>query len=145
MNLYTPLLDIHSLLRWLIILLMIVVVLKSLVSWINKYDYNRFDDKLTLYTVIFIHIQFLLGLALYFVSPIVQTGLQDMAAAMKSTEIRFWTVEHSVGMLAAIALATVGRASSKRKTSALAKHRVVAIYFILSLILMAAMIPWERV
>lgn len=145
MNLYPLLLDVHSLLRWLIVLLMVAVALKSLVSWIKKYEYGPFDDRLAVFTVIFVHVQFLIGLILYFISPIVQSGLRDMAAAMKSADLRFWTVEHSVGMLAAVVLATVGRAVSRRKKNPLAKHRVTAIYFILSLVIMIAMIPWERV
>lgn len=145
MEIYPALLEIHSLLRWLVIVLLIIVAVKSLAGWINKYDYRRIDDKLAVYTLIFIHVQFLLGLVLFFISPIVRSGLQDMAAAMKSPEIRFWTVEHSIGMLAAIILATIGRISSKRKPTALVKHRTVSVYFILSLVFIILMIPWERV
>jgi hypothetical protein len=141
---YIILLNIHSILRWVVLALLLITIVKSLAGWIKKYDYLPLDDKFALFTLIFVHIQLILGLVLYFVSPIVLRGLQDMAATMKDSVLRFWVVEHLIGMILSIALITIGRISSKKKTDSMTKHRTITIYFTLGLIVMIALIPWER-
>jgi hypothetical protein len=102
------------------------------------------DDRFALFTLIFVHTQLILGFILYFTSPLVSQGLQDMSAAMKNPVLRFWVVEHLVGMLVSIALITIGRVASKKKLESKTKHRTIFIYFTIGLILMIAVIPWDR-
>jgi hypothetical protein len=141
---YFILLNVHSILRWVVLILLIITIVKSLAGWIKNYDYLPLDDKFALFALIFVHTQLILGVILYFMSPIVRQGLQDMGAAMKNPVIRFWVVEHLVGMIISIALITIGRVASKKKPSSKAKHRTIFIYFTLGLIVMIAMIPWDR-
>jgi uncharacterized membrane protein len=141
---YIIMLNIHSILRWVVLALILITLVKSLAGWIKKYDYVSLDDKFALFTMIFVHTQLILGLILYFISPTVGQGLQDMAAAMKHPVLRFWVVEHLIGMIIAIALITVGRVASKKKATGAAKHRTVFIYFALGFIIMLLMIPWDR-
>jgi hypothetical protein len=87
-------------------------------------------------------VQFLLGLTLYvFLSPFTHAAFADLGAAMKNSGLRFWAVEHLVGMLIAIALVHVGRARA-RKTDSLRRHRVAATFFGLALVVLLGSIPW---
>jgi hypothetical protein len=141
---YTILLNIHSILRWIVLVLIIITIVKSLAGWIKNYDYLPLDDRFALFTLIFVHTQLILGFILYFTSPLVSQGLQDMSAAMKNPVLRFWVVEHLVGMLVSIALITIGRVASKKKLESKTKHRTIFIYFTIGLIVMIAVIPWDR-
>jgi hypothetical protein len=141
---YTILLNIHSILRWIVLVLIIITIVKSLAGWIKNYDYLPLDDRFALFTLIFVHTQLILGFILYFTSPLVSLGLQDMSAAMKNPVLRFWVVEHLVGMLVSIALITIGRVASKKKSESKTKHRTIFIYFTIGLIVMLAVIPWDR-
>lgn len=87
-----------------------------------------------------VHIQFVIGLILYFVSPIVRMALSDMGGAMKNSELRFWSVEHTLMMLVAIVMITIGY--SKAKRSELSGHKFIAIFYLIGLLVILAAIPW---
>jgi hypothetical protein len=141
---YTFMLNAHSILRWVLLVIILITIVKSAAGWLKKYNYSPMDDKFALFTMIFVHTQLLLGVILYFLSPIVSRGLQDMSMTMKTTVLRFWVVEHLVGMLIAIALITIGRVVSKKKADPVSKHRTITIFFVLGLIAMLAAMPWDR-
>lgn len=88
------------------------------------------------------HIQLLAGLILYLISDIVKTGLSDMGGAMKDPALRFWTVEHILGMVIAIALITLGRMGLKKADNDISKHKNIAIYFLIGLFILLISIPW---
>ena len=139
---YTGLLHLHSALRYLVLIMLVVAIIKALDGWLNKKAYTAADNKISLVTLILTHTQFLVGLVLYFVSPLVQRALADMGAAMKETTLRFWAVEHIAMMLAGVILITVGRSSSKKAIDAIVKHKRIAIFFLIGLIIILAAIPW---
>jgi L-cystine uptake protein TcyP (sodium:dicarboxylate symporter family) len=116
---YTGLFHTHSGLRYIVLVLLLIVILKSLAGLTAKKPFQSIDNKLSLWLLISTHIQFVVGLVLYFVSPFVQFS----AETMKNASTRYWTVEHLVGMLAAVVLITVARISSKRMNDNIAKHK----------------------
>lgn len=124
---YSFLLGLHSGLRYIVLLLLALAIVSAVIALFGKKDYTESNRKLNLFTMIATHTQFLAGLILYFVSPFVQYG--NMGEAMKNTLARYWTVEHAVLMLFAIALITVGHARSKRAAQAINKHRAIALYY----------------
>lgn len=139
---YTGLLHLHSALRYVVLALLIITIAKAFIGWFGKKDYTTGDDKLSLFTFISSHTQLLIGLILYGISPVVKAGMADMAASMKDPIMRFWTVEHALSMVVAIIIITLGRIMSKKGTTDAAKHRRIAIYYLLALILIFSAIPW---
>lgn len=131
---YTGLLHSHSYVRWIVLILLVVVVVTSLIGWLNKKAYSNTDNKLSLYLFIATHIQLLLGLILYTQSSWVQFG----KLAMKVKEVRYWTMEHGVIMLIAIVLITMARITTKKMSSSEAKHKRMFIFNLLALILILA-------
>jgi hypothetical protein len=121
---YAPLFQLHSGIRYLVLILLVTVIVMALFSLGSKRAYKRLDDKLNLWLVITTHTQLILGLALYFVSPFVQFS----SSTMKDSTLRYWTAEHLVGMLIAIVLITVARSTSKRMTNDTAKFKRIAIF-----------------
>ena len=139
---YTGLLHLHNLLRYVIVILLILAVVKSFIGWFGKKEYTAADNKISLFLLISAHLQLLIGLGLYFISPIVEAGMSNMAESMKNVELRFWTVEHIASMIIGIAIITLGRIMAKKGKSDNAKHRRQAIYFVLAMVLIFSSIPW---
>lgn len=108
----------------------------AVVGLFSKKPYTETNRKVNLFTLISAHIQLLVGIALYFVSPLVKYA--DMGNAMKDSMTRYWTVEHLVMMLFAIILITVGYSRSKKALDALNKHRAIAIYYGLAILVILA-------
>ena len=119
-----------------------MAVIKALIGFFGKKKYSAIDDKLGLVLVLVVHIQFLVGIGLYIISPIVKQALSDMGAAMKDPVLRLWSVEHIVIMVLVVVLVTVGRVLSKKASTDNLKFKKAAIYYTFSLILLMYGIPW---
>lgn len=138
----TGLLHTHSLLRYILLAFILLTIFKAFSGWLGKKPYLPGDKKVALFTLISAHLQLVIGLVLYFVSPTVKVGLGDMGAAMKDPGLRFWSVEHIGMMLLAIILITVGYSVAKRGKDDEAKHKKIAIFYLIALIIIFVSIPW---
>lgn len=118
----------HSGWRYLVLILLVVAIIQALTGWLGKKPYTEGNRKLNLFTLIFVHTQILIGLVLYFISPLVEAG------------IRYWKMEHIGMMIFAAILVTVGNARSKKGDNPTSKHKAVALYFGLALIIIVAAI-----
>lgn len=114
----------HSSTRYLVLGSVLLVFVLSVYGLFAKKPFGVLNDKASLYMLIFTHIQLVLGLVVYFGSPLVQFS----AGTMKDKVLRYWTVEHGFMMLIAIALITIARISIKRMPTPAAKHRRLMIF-----------------
>lgn len=128
----------HSGLRWILLILLIITIVNAFKKWKANNKYLALDNKLSLMTMIVLHIQMLIGFALYFMSPKVMFKGLDMG----NTLIRFFTIEHILGMLIAIVLITVGRIRAKKLTTDTLKHKKTFIMFFIAFIVLMLTIPW---
>jgi hypothetical protein len=136
------LLVLHSWNRWAVIGIGLVAVLRAISRSSGRRPWTAFDDRLGFWFMLALDLQVLIGLVLYFfVSPIAAAALRDFGAAMKNTGLRFWAVEHVVGMLLGVAFAHIGRVRI-RKADSRRRHRTAAIFFGLALVVILASIPW---
>ena len=137
---YGIVLNVHSWLRWVVIIAMLWTILRAVLP--GPRDWTPADDRSLRISLVALDVQFLLGLLLYFVlSPFTRQAMSDMGAAMQSPGLRFFAVEHLVGMLIAMTLAHVG-AVRIRKAVPERRHRLAAIFFVLALLAVLASIPW---
>jgi hypothetical protein len=132
------LLHAHSGFRWIVLILLIVSVFMAWFKWNSQAPYGEGDRKLYFFTMLSTHIQLLLGLALLFMSQKVSFGTGFMSDKI----FRFFTVEHSLLMLIAIILVSLGYSKSKIAASDALKHRTAFRYFILGLLVILVSIPW---
>lgn len=138
---YESLKYLHSGFRFLVLLLVVLAIVQSLAGWLGKKTYTDGNRKLNLFAMISAHTQLLIGLAVYFVSPFVQFGSQTM----KEATTRYWTVEHIAMMIFAIVLITIGHSKSKKAALPEAKHRAIAIFYGLAvLVIVVAIIQSKR-
>jgi hypothetical protein len=134
---YSFLLHFHSGLRWIALALLLILIINSVVALIQKRTYTGLTQKLSFSTMLSMHVQLLLGLWLYAISPKVlfDTGI------MKSILLRFFTMEHPLMMLIAIALITIGHVKGKRQQSR-KSHKSLLVFGLLGIIVLLAGIPW---
>lgn len=140
---YGAVLGTHSWVRWAVVLLGVVAVLRAVTGWQSRRSWTAADDRVGMLFSVAVDIQFLLGLLLYFVySPYTALALDDFGNAMRSPDLRFWAVEHPFGAVVGVVLLHIGRARVRKTADALRKHRTAAIFFALALIAIAAAVPW---
>lgn len=134
---------IHSVLRWLIIVLLIVNITRSFLH--NNNLYSLKDRSWNLRLLIITHITFLIGLYQYFFGPkgLALIKAYGMSTVMKDKTLRFWAVEHMTGMLIAIVLITMTSNLSKKSIGGDAtKHKKLFWFYIIALFVIIVSVPW---
>lgn len=130
---YNFLLHAHSGLRWLVLIALIIALFQTFSR--RGTSGSIMETKSVLFTFILTHVQLLVGLILYFISPKVVFGANTMSNSM----LRFFTVEHLIGMIIAIVLITMGY--TKAKKAELPFNKAFN-YYIAAFILILISIPW---
>jgi hypothetical protein len=141
---YTGLVHLHSVLRWVVLLLLIVAIIRHLSGMTARKPFTNGDRKTGLFLMIAAHTQFLIGLILWFIGDWGYKLLQQsgMSEVMKNPAQRFWVIEHNTGMLIAIILITIGRGVSRKNLPDLSKHRRTFWFFLIALLIILASVPW---
>ena len=144
-DMYSFLVHLHSILRWVVLLLLLVAIFNSLVA--GNRPFIRTDARTGSILVIFADLMLLIGLALWYFGPRGYKYIHDMglSAVMKEKdhpEIRFFAVEHFLMMLIAIILLHIGKAQGRKAISDKAKHRRTLIFYLLALLIIIVSIPW---
>jgi uncharacterized protein YacL len=134
---HNGLLHAHSGLRWVALILLIYSVFNAF-SKRKAGDFTDSDRKLTLFTMISVHLQLVFGLVLYFISPKVSFA----EGFMKVSVLRFYTIEHILLMIIALVLITMGYSKVKKSTESSDKFKRILIFFGIALLLIIAAIPW---
>ena len=136
---YTGLSHLHHYLPYVLFFLMGLVILKSIKGIVNQEEYTESDKKLGLLAMIVAHVQLTVGIALYFVSPMVIS----MGDAMKDATTRLYAMEHPLMMVVAIVLLTMARSKTKN-LSDISAHKKNLLFFVLALIVILSRIPWDQ-
>lgn len=132
----------HSGLRWIVLLLMLIAIVNAGKS-MSSGHYEKKDKMINLFAMIFLHIQLLIGLALYFTSQKVAFVESWMSSDTAQGMYRFFNLEHALGMLVAIALVTMGRSKAEKKLKGTRdKHRRIFFSYLIALVLILITIPW---
>ena len=126
----------HAYNRYLILVALAFVLFRSLSGWLGKRPYQKADNIGAAALLGLSHLQLLIGLILYaFLSPVTKAAFADFGAAMKDSMLRYYAVEHITAMIIAIALIQIGRIRSKKADTDEKKHRIMAIFTILAVLI----------
>lgn len=141
---YPLVLSLHSIVRWLVVIVGVIAVVRAFIGWRSSRPWQQLDDRLGLGFTTVLDINLLLGLLLYFfLSPITTGAFKDFGAAMSDSNARFFAVEHISVMIVAIIVAHIGRSRSKKATEDKSKFKQAAIFFGLAMLLVLLAIPWQ--
>ncbi len=133
----TGLIHLHSFLRWVALLAIIISLIKSFDGMRGNKPFTASDNRWSLITLIVFHTQLILGFALYFMQ-----GWYKLLGNMSDELIRFFSLEHMLGMLIAVALVTIGRVSAKKAPTDKVKHKRTFWYFLIALVIVVITVPW---
>ncbi len=141
---FAVLLQVHSILRWVILLLLLLSIIQSFIGWLKHRELREGDTKLWLFTMISAHTTLLIGLILLFFGRfgILSSGLPEGVELMKDKFYRFFWVEHPTGMLVATILITLGRGIVKKQITDPLKYKRAFWYFLVALVIILATVPW---
>lgn len=141
---YATVYFLHSWWAYLVVVVLLIAAINALIGFFSKKEYNPFDFRISLFTLIVAHIQILLGLVLYFVAPYFQAFSQvGMGGVMKDPTLRLYLVEHPLVMIISVVLITIGYSKHKNKLTSHAKFKILAIFYTIALILVLSRIPWS--
>jgi len=145
LNTYYPtILAIHNGLRWLVLLSGLALILGCLLGLLKKSPFKPVGRILSVIYVSLMDSQFLIGVILYFASPLIRAFWSAPAVGMKSHDLRFFAIEHTTFMIAALALAHIGSVRSRKITIDASAYATALKWFIPSFLLILAGIPWWR-
>lgn len=137
----TGLLHLHGLLPWFLIVLPLVAIITSLIGEKNE-QVSAKPSKWVLFTLIFTHVQLLVGLVLWVMAW--ANNVSGMKEIMKDPVARKQMIEHPVTMLLAATLITIGYSKAKRATNGRARAKKVAIFYGIAIVLILAMNHWDK-
>lgn len=138
------LIALHNTVRWLVLLFALVALLRALKGIDGSVDYATGAKRALSIFVMSVHVQFLLGVLLFFISPLTRQAMENMGATMKDPGLRYFVIEHPTLMLLGVIVATVTSVLARRGPDDTVRHRRAAIGIALSLGLILAGIPWQR-
>lgn len=143
---YTTIQFIHSWWAYLVLFVVVIATINAVAGLVTGKEYGPKDFRLALFALILTHIQFLIGLVLFFVSPF---GLENiskvgMGEIMKNSDFRLYAVEHPLIMLFVVVLITIGYSKHKKKLVSKPKFKTLTIFYTIALILMLSRIPWQQ-
>tara|TARA_Y100000782_G_scaffold115322_1_gene156953 strand:+ start:5080 stop:5547 length:468 start_codon:yes stop_codon:yes gene_type:complete len=140
---FPTLLALHSLVRWLVLISLIFILFTSIFGLSSKQPFTQKHNWLRMIAVSIAHLQLILGIWLYSISPLIQYFWQNFGEAVHERFPRFFGMEHSLVMTIAVVLITIGSAKAKRKTTDLEKHKTLLIWMGIALFLILTSIPWS--
>ena len=135
---YPILVHLHSGFRWVVLITLILAIIQAAGKLSGNHSFTDKDKKMPLFAFISSHIQLLVGLILYFISPKVIFS----AEAMKSALSRFFLVEHTTMMILAIIVISVGFIMAKKVAPEKKAFSRIFWAYLVGLILILASIPW---
>jgi hypothetical protein len=142
MTAYYPLLVLHSAVRWLVLVSMLVTIVRAWHRGRKALPYTRTDDRLRVAALATAHIQAVVGVCLYGISPIIRYFYSAFGEAVHNRQIRFFGMEHSLVMTVAVVVLTMGSARAKRQTTDTGKHKAIWVWYGIALLLILSSVPW---
>ena len=136
--------NVHSYWAYLVLAILIFAVINAILGLCKKKQFTDKDLRIGLFALIVSHIQLLIGLVWYFMSPWFSALKEDAVGVMKEKSLRLLAVEHPITMILAIVFITIGWSKHKKKTTDSAKFKTFAIFYGIGLLLILSKIPWNN-
>lgn len=134
----------HSGWAYLVVIVLVIATINVLISLSRKREFGNKDFSLALLTLIATHIQLLLGIVLYFLSPYFQGWSEGMGEVMGNSQLRLFLVEHPVVMILATTLITIGYSKHKKQRTSHGKFKKLSVFYTIGLILVLTRLPWSQ-
>lgn len=141
---YNILKTVHSYWAFFVLTILFIAILNALIRIISKKSFNSIDLRISLFGLIFSHIQLLIGLILYFISPWFDQWSSLGMGVMKNNESRLYLVEHPITNILAIFFITIGWSLHKKQSESSKKFLRISLFYGFGYILLLSRIPWSK-
>ena len=136
---------VHSYWAYLVVLLLIIAVINAFVGLMQNKEFSIKNLRISLFALIVAHIQLLIGLGWYFMSPAYKSLKENgMGETMKDSATRLLAVEHPLMMIIAIIFITIGWSKHKKQTTDKGKFKTIAVFYGIALVFILSRIPWSH-
>ena len=132
--------SIHSTLAYAVLAVVAIAVINAFLGLSSKRNFSSNDRSLSLVALILSHLQLVVGLVLWAISPLGKEAMSQMSNAA----LRLTAVEHPLTNIIAIALITIGWSKHKKEESSNGKFKKIGIFYALGLLLILSRIPWAN-
>ena len=134
----------HSYWAYLVLILLVISTVNALIKFFGNKEFAAFDFRVSLFTLIVVHIHLILGVVLFFAADyLALISEMGMGEVMKNSLLRSNIIEHPLTMIIAVVLITMGYSKHKKKLTSKPKFKMLALFYTLALVLVLAKIPWN--
>ncbi len=137
-------LGLHNVLRWVIVAVALWALIRAYSGWLRDREWSSQDAMAGRFLTIAFDVQFLVGLFVSALSPLIRVAIQNPGQIGASEAIRYFATEHIPAMVVALVGVHLTSALVKRLESDSGRHRRAAIGYSLSTLLVILAIPWWR-
>ena len=142
---YQWVLQLHSYLAYVALAVLFLAVANAIMGLVsNKMFLPQKDFRISLFALILCHLQLLVGLILFFVSPSGLNAIQSLGMGGMNSAARLLAVEHPFINIIALILINVGWSRHKKFMEGNKKFKSIAIFYGLGLVLILSRIPWNQ-
>jgi|TARA_B100002019_G_scaffold262172_1_gene249434 hypothetical protein len=136
--------NIHSYWSYIVLGVLVIAILNAFIGRFSDKPFTIKDLRISLFALIVTHIQLLIGLTLYFVSPRFSAWQEGMGAIMGDSTLRLYLIEHPVTNILAVVLITMGWSMHKRQTKSRKRFMRIGLFYLMGLVLLLSRIPWSE-
>ena len=140
---YSAILTVHSYLRYAVLLMVLLAVLRYVAGLLHSRAWNDGDEGIGRWMIRVWDLQFLLGLVLYFLSPIVQFGFANFGEAMADAQLRQFLIEHPLLNVLAIGALHVGWIRAGKAADDRGRMVRALVFIAIAVVLVLLSIPWS--
>ena len=140
---YLYLQTVHSYWAFFVLFVLVAAIVNAFIGRYMGKEFSVKDLRISIFGLIFSHIQLLIGLILYFVSPWFNQWASIGMGVMKDPQTRLYLVEHPITNILAIVLITMGWSMHKRQFESSKKFLRIILFYSLGLLLLLSRIPWS--
>ena len=139
-------LELHSYLAYVALAVLFLAVANAIMGLAGNRVFAALgkDFRLSLFALIVCHLQLLVGLVLFYVSPSGLSAIQELGMGGMNSAARLLAVEHPFINIIALILITIGWSRHKKFVEGKKKFKSIAIFYGLGLVLILSRIPWGQ-
>jgi hypothetical protein len=139
---YQALLILHSINRWLVLISLIYTICICWRGYQSSKVFSGSANTVRHLTATISHMQLLIGLYLYMISPIVRFNAVEGEFPGVVSEQTFFRLVHISLMIISVLLITIGSARAKRVAEDRLKFRIILVWYSIALLIILIAIPW---
>ncbi len=131
--------NLHSGWAYLVLFFLVIAIINAIAGLSTHREFVKKDRTIGLIALIVVHIQLVIGLILYFVSPVGSAVIGQM----EDPALRLTWLEHPLINVIGIIIITIGWSKHKSLTNSKAKFRTFAVFYGIGLALFLLRLPYK--